>query len=168
MNSDLAGCVISYRITPRPPPPSNPTWLPIAMNPGWSSPVKAKLWLKTCSLRLGKQNKRRRTNKPTSGLDGIFFFSLGFENCAAIYSTFKNIYIYKTNSVKVQLNIIRRNSPAANLSGIQQKSNYVVCTVYVVFYTTAGSSGVRCTLHLTVHCGGSFLFHWSLAKTNYK
>ena len=43
----------------------------------WSSPVKAKLWLKTCSLRRGKQNKRKRTNNPTRffgcDLNRIFF-----------------------------------------------------------------------------------------------
>lgn len=43
----------------------------------WSSPVKAKLWLKTCSLRRGKQNKRKRTNMPTRlfvfDLNRIFF-----------------------------------------------------------------------------------------------
>lgn len=45
----------------------------------WSSPVKAKLWLKTCSLEGGKQNKRRRTNKPTGGLRWDFFFSFSLD-----------------------------------------------------------------------------------------
>lgn len=65
-----------YRITPRmPPPPREGHAVANGDDSAWSSPVKAKPWVKTCSLRGGKQNQRR-TNKPTSGLGGIFY-SLG-------------------------------------------------------------------------------------------
>lgn len=68
---------------------------------GWSPPVKAKLWLKTCSLRGGKQSKGR-ANKPTHSLDGIIFFSSGFENCAGIYCSFRKLHLRNKISTLLQ------------------------------------------------------------------
>lgn len=58
-------------MTPWPPLLFSPTWLKVG---GWSSPVKAKLGLKTCSLR--KRSKTRgeeQTSQQLARLRGFFF-----------------------------------------------------------------------------------------------